>query len=462
MKIRTRVVLVTLALTIPSAVAASVLYGNTRRESEVAAIAAAVRMGVPADFAGECEPGRATRLESLEIPTTARGGPRSRVAIRRFELWALPPTLDGRGLGPSVDPAMIELVAAGSLEASRVVDEPDGQRIEVLVAAPPRLGGCAYVLARDAAATTDTRALPMPWLALPIFSLVVVLVGLAPVVARLRRLAATARALPDGSGAVDVPITGDDEIADCARAFVDAGVQLRARAELIAVRERTLRQYVDDTSHDIALPLSVLRGHLARLFDAPQRDEGEYRATVRAAIDEAHYMGALLHDLATFAALERGLDPRDHARVDLGAIVERAASRHRMLAELRRVTVECAVPDRPVVVDGDPTCIEQAVSNLVLNAVRHHPGDGNVAVVLDRDHDRFALRVIDDGTGVPAGILESVRAGAFGENRPRGSTGRGLGLRIVDRVASLHGWEFALRGRSPSGTHAELRGAIAT
>ena len=460
MRLRARLVLVTLGLTIPGAVAASVLYRGGRQEAELDALVAAVSARLESTPSGRCDTAAPTPLAAIATPSVARGGPRASVTIRQLEIWALSsaPAVVGPGT-PTVDPELRARIDDGDASASQVHDEPSGYRAELLLRAPPQLVGCAYVFARDATPIRHSRDFPMPWLALPILSLAVVLVGLGPVVARLRRLAAAATGDPDGPNVATVPVEGDDEVADCARAFVAANAQLRNRADVIAARERTLRRYVDDTNHDIAVPLSVLRGHLARLLEGGRRGDVTDLALVRAAVDEAHYMGALLHDLATFATLERGLDRSEFTAVDLAAVVERAASRHRTLAVERQVSIEAAVPDSPIHVLGDGTCIEQAVSNLVLNAVRHHPGDGHVAVVLDRDADRFMLRVDDDGPGIPDDVLRALTSSDDAvAARPRGATGQGLGLRIVTRVADLHGWRLSLSARDPCGTRAELVG----
>jgi len=93
------------------------------------------------------------------------------------------------------------------------------------------------------------------------------------------------------------------------------------------------------------------------------------------------------------------------------------------------------------------TFLEQAINNLVDNALRYLGDGGHVAIVLETTGDRFTLRVLDDGPGLPeAEGRRVVGRGIRGDlARSRAPGGDGLGLTIVSRVAHAHGW-----GRPPA------------
>jgi len=116
------------------------------------------------------------------------------------------------------------------------------------------------------------------------------------------------------------------------------------------------------------------------------------------------------------------------------------------------------------VVEGDVTLIEQAVSNVVHNAVRYNLRGGHVAVLLEEaPPDGFRLRVVDDGPGVPAGELEGMverrRRGDAARQREPG--GLGLGLHITHGVAERHGFTLSFEPSEHGGLAVELRGARA-
>src|SRR4029079_19421331 len=107
----------------------------------------------------------------------------------------------------------------------------------------------------------------------------------------------------------------------------------------------------------------------------------------------------------------------------------------------------------------DLTLLEQAVSNLVYNAIRHNRPGGHAALILEgEDRGRFRLRVIDDGPGIPEEELAHLIARGFRGNdaRTRVPGGQGLGLDIAHRVAKLHGFALAFRRSEYGGLEAEL------
>jgi signal transduction histidine kinase len=126
------------------------------------------------------------------------------------------------------------------------------------------------------------------------------------------------------------------------------------------------------------------------------------------------------------------------------------------------LTLESAVPGRATHVFGDPTFTEQALTNLVGNALRYNREGGNVAVVLDIDAGGFTLRVLDDGAGLSdesmARVLERGQRGDSA--RTRDPMGQGLGLSIVARVATAQHWSFRLYRGDPTGLVAELSGPL--
>jgi signal transduction histidine kinase len=217
------------------------------------------------------------------------------------------------------------------------------------------------------------------------------------------------------------------------------------------------------------LPLTVLQGHLITLQDRVKNARDIDTRTVAQALQEAHYIASILHNLSAVAKLEGGdlqvrMDP-----VDLNALVERAVSRHTPIAQSNRIEIDFAVPEQKLLARGDVTLIEQAVSNVVHNAVRYNKPGGHVAVLLEerRDDttdpaDRFSLRVIDDGPGIPDEELARLPERRFrgNEARTRHPEGLGLGLSITRDVAGRHGFELQLRRSEYGGLEVELTGAL--
>lgn len=358
-----------------------------------------------------------------------------------------------------------EALAGGERTASRRITAGGRETVGVLVRMPWSEGPCALLLAVRPPFVGPASPFPpvQAWLLPGAVVLITVLVAVGPVVRRIRRLAREVRSSAQAGYRTGVTVRGRDEVGELARAFDEAAVEIRTQMDRQEERERTLRDFLENTTHDVMIPLTVLTGHLADMQDRLAGGEGIAAETVRSAVSEAHYMAALIHNLAAAAKLEAGAPAIGRDRIQLGELVDRAVARHRGLAGRTGVALERALPDEPAWVRGDVTLLEQAVSNLVYNAIRYNRAGGHVAVVLEPVGEaRFALRVTDDGPGIPEEELgRLVERGYRGDGaRSRAQSGAGLGLHIARQVASVHGFELRIGHSEPGGLEVVLTGAL--
>jgi signal transduction histidine kinase len=207
-----------------------------------------------------------------------------------------------------------------------------------------------------------------------------------------------------------------------------------ARLEDALARQREL---IQNASHELRTPLTVLG---AEIELALQHDlEPSAREAMATALDEARRVNRLADDLLTLAQVEEHELPLAVERVDLDEIVRTVVAR----AERGRLATgrSIAVESEPVIARADPARVEQAVGNLVDNALVH--GRGTVHVTVRQSAGHSDISVWDEGPGFPADL----RARAFerftrAAGQPR--HGAGLGLAIVRAIAEAHGGRAAL------------------
>jgi signal transduction histidine kinase len=295
-----------------------------------------------------------------------------------------------------------------------------------------------------------------------------VLVGAAwlaagPLVRRVRALDASVRAAADTTRSSPVGMAGD-ELDRLSHTFDEVMSALRAQTQATAEREQTLRSFVENTAHDTGLPLTVLHSQLARLREDAAAKQPVDQDRLRAALEELQYLSSLLRNLSAVAALEAGEGQRVRSEVDLNAMVERVALRHRVIAEQKNITLEYATPEEPLLVQADPTLVEQALNNLVHNAVRYGHLNGHVALVLNVHAQGFELRVLDDGVGVQPAELQHLaeRSWRADAARSRVPDGKGIGLAIVRDIAAQHQWDLRFEAVEPHGLCAILSGSRGT
>jgi len=334
--------------------------------------------------------------------------------------------------------------------------------VEVLVRMPWGTGACAYVLVQ-AAPLEWGGLLPTThiWMLPVLILFVAVLGGIGPVIRRIRSLTEAVRQSASSSYQADIVVDGADEIGELARAFVAAGQEIRAQMDERDRREQALRDFLANTTHDVAIPLTVLQGHLATMRDTVSIANATVRTIVSFAMDEAHYIASLIHNLGAVARLEVSNSRVQRDRVDLGTLATRVVGRHMSIARERRVLLETAVPTRSLYTMADLTLLEQAVSNVTYNAVRYNHAGGHVAIIVEPEGtDRFLVRIIDDGPGIPdADLAKLAPRGARGnEARTRAPEGQGLGIDIARRAAEIHGFDLKFLRSEYGGLEVRLAG----
>jgi len=351
---------------------------------------------------------------------------------------------------------------AGADHASQAAPR-DGRMQLVAARMPWDDGPCAVVLVRRPGVQSGQvfrRAL-LPALLMSLLAVVIAIFAAGPIVRRINRLTSAIRASDEAPDA-QVEVKGADEIADLARAFDERRARIREHVAALEARDETLRSYVANTTHDVMLPLTVIQGHLAAVERDLEAGKDVDPSRVTQALEECHYLGSLVHNLTVAAKLEAGEAAAEMHPVDLNDVIERVIGRNAPYADKRDVSLDHAVPSDATTVTADVTLIEQAIGNIVHNAIRYNKADGHVAVVLEASDDAFTLRVVDDGPGLPEAELARVTERGFRGDRARARhpTGTGLGLAITKDVCIRHGFELSFERPAEGGLAVSISGAL--
>ena len=284
------------------------------------------------------------------------------------------------------------------------------------------------------------------WIGWAAVALLLSIIG-AVLITRLinRPLAQLSRAsaeLGSGRNPAPLPETGPIEIRTVNESFnrmvTDLGKLDADRAVLLA-----------GISHDLRTPLSRLRLEV-ELAPLP----GDTR---EAMVGDIEQMDAIVRQFLDYA---RNVPQAPATDIDLTAAVAAAVQRARIDADAN-ASVDVNLAPR-VQVRGYAVELDRALDNLLTNAVRYgrdaESGKLQMAVSLTVAADRAVVSVTDLGSGVPASEIDRLmRPFERGEAARSGSTGAGLGLPIVERVARMHGGDLQLSTNSPHGMRAEMR-----
>jgi len=206
------------------------------------------------------------------------------------------------------------------------------------------------------------------------------------------------------------------------------------------------RRFVADASHELRTPVAIMRGNIellrgGKLSDADSVESLEMLDT------ESKRMTRLLDELLSLARLEGSR--HEFQLLDVRTLLEEGAARARRLGD-RVLTVECA---GGIWINGDPDLLDQALVNVLRNAVAHTRDGGHITLSCDASPIQVLLSVTDDGPGIPQPDLDRIFDRFYRAQGPRpgDSGGAGLGLAIAKRLIDLHAGQMSAVNVQPTG-----------
>jgi signal transduction histidine kinase len=217
--------------------------------------------------------------------------------------------------------------------------------------------------------------------------------------------------------------------------------------------ERQKDEFLSIVSHELKTPLTPLKAlaQLLRLRLRRHREDGReldlesLDSNLRTIERQVDRMSGLVNDLLEVSRAGQGRFELQQQEFDLVPVVREVVQRYREIsAEEGRITFAVTAPGT-LPITGDAMRIEQALTNLVGNAVKYSPSGGEIRIAVDARGDEVAFLVVDNGIGIPAEDLPTLaRPFARGSRRARTFSGMGIGLYLARLVAEGHGGSLAL------------------
>ena len=218
------------------------------------------------------------------------------------------------------------------------------------------------------------------------------------------------------------------------------------------------RQFVSDAAHELKTSVAVTKSSL-QLMTMRRRTAEEYEAGVERASLDCERMQEIVGRMLTLARVEdevRG--EKQVAEADLAQSVREAAEEFETMAAAKELKLRVAAEGRVVVTAGTEE-LRLLCSNLILNAMQHSAGGGEVRVVMRQEQETAELRVEDDGSGIAKEALPYVFDRFYREDRSRSrqTGGAGLGLAICKAIVTRCGGEISIESEVNVGTKVTVR-----
>ena len=269
----------------------------------------------------------------------------------------------------------------------------------------------------------------------------------------LRTIAAAARRISASSLHERLALDGpEDELKELADTLDSLFARLEASFD-------AQRRFAGNASHELRTPLTRERTLLQVTLADPASTTGTWQAVGRELLTSNAEQERLIEALLTLASSEAGTSER--ARVDLAAVTGTALAAAR--PAISRLGLHVQTTIQPAALDGDPLLVQQLVTNLIDNAVRHNIPGGDIQVATGTSGDRAVLSVTNSGPVIPAAAVDRLFQPfqRLGPRPARRDGGHGLGLSIVSAIAATHGAAITARARPEGGLAVDVAFAAA-
>ena len=215
---------------------------------------------------------------------------------------------------------------------------------------------------------------------------------------------------------------------------------------------RIRRQFVTHASHELKTPIAGMQALAEAIVDASMDDPERAREFSQRLVSEADRLGRLVSDLLDLSRLE---DPGtiSNTLTNLSEVADAEVQQELLRARSKGVRLSSAISPE-LYTRGDAAQLSLMIRNLLNNAIRYTPKDGEVSVSVSSKSEEAFVTVSDNGIGIPvrdqARVFE--RFYRVDEGRSRDQGGTGLGLAIVKHVADLHGGHVSVTSEFGEGS----------
>ena len=276
-------------------------------------------------------------------------------------------------------------------------------------------------------------------------------------VRRLRALELLATRVTEGDLGARVVDPGPDEIGRLGERFNRMTERLAAARTQLEENDQQRRRLLADITHELATPLTSIRGYVETLLDPTVPTTPQERVTyLEDVLAEANRLDLLTGDLFDLVRLEAGTSPLTLQRLDWMALCRNTTRRFETRFRDAGLGLEWVGAQGEAWIRADGRRMEQVVENLLVNALKYVPAGGTIWLSLEhvpaKAGERFRLALSDDGPGIAPEHLAHVFERFYRADAVLSSSGSGLGLAIVQEIVRRHGGEVRAEARVPRGT----------
>lgn len=332
-----------------------------------------------------------------------------------------------------------------------------------------QLLGYVYItLASEKFETISNSLLGSYWMKLTFNSILITLVvalliGLVLIgwlTRHLRKIVQTVEHFRDGDLKARVPESNSDsELATLGNTFNHMADTILANIDELKKVDSLRRELIANVSHDLRNPLAIINGYIETLqIKGEKISKEEQEKYLRIISSSTDKLTKLVSDLFDLSKLESGQMQVKLERLKVQELLFDSALKYELLAETKGIKIKSQICQNLPIVKADLSLIDRVIQNLLDNAVKYTPNEGQILIdACEVDHGGVCIKIRNSGNGIPESELQSLFDRYYMIDKDQqGVQGSGLGLAIVKHILEIHGSKIKIHSDSKSFTEFEF------
>lgn len=256
-----------------------------------------------------------------------------------------------------------------------------------------------------------------------------------------------AQALSQGNFQVEIPVRGNDEVAQL-------GYAINLLANELQELQKSRKEFLSNVSHELRTPLSYLKGYSQALDEGMVKTEADQKKTIQVIRHEADRLTRLVEDLFDLTQMDEGRLRLLKNEVDLNQLIRKMIHTLEPIARAKGIQLAYEASTPLPMMEGDEGRLSQVMFNLLDNAIRYTPSEGKINVSAEIQNDFIKIDVSDTGAGISEKEQSRVweRFYRVEKSRARELGGTGLGLAIVKQIVQGHHGQVEIESKEQAGT----------